>query len=379
MSHSVPRRDLILLPLIFVSTLLVCVLAAEGVARVVWPEHTVDQCMRQAENGQPKPNCMGLSKAAEGPWVENRYNQCGFRATGPCAPASLGTARIAVVGSSTSFGYLVPFDRVWSVVAARQITQQCGTPVDVQSLVEIPKGRKGFGNLNDTALHLPLIVAMRPNLVVLLITPFDLFDMPEFGFDPDKARQTPISGEPPPEGLFGLAKAVLSDSRAFTFVQHHLYNNVPFYISTYLHYGDRADFIRAPLSAAWQVRVEYFDRAIAYLAGRLRSEGVPLLVAFAPQQAQAYIIATGFRSPGLDPEVLEEALKASAERHGVGFADGASAFARVPEPQDDFYHTDGHLNASGQERLGHAVAGAILDDIPSLCRRAEQRAAANAR
>ena len=72
--RSLPRRDWIVLPMLALVTVLVMACLAEGITRVVWPETGVDACIMASDGEKPKANCSGLSKSAEGPWVETRYN-----------------------------------------------------------------------------------------------------------------------------------------------------------------------------------------------------------------------------------------------------------------------------------------------------------------
>lgn len=370
----IPNRDWILLPGLAVMTVVVLLVVAEGLARVGWPEDIRDRCIAAPENGRPKPNCMASIKTAEGPWVEARYNECGYRATGPCAPPPQGTARIAVIGSSTSFGYLVPFDHAWSVEAGRTITATCKRPIDVQSLIPITPDQGGFEtNLGIIASRLPDAVALHPQMVALVVAPMDLFNLPEGDFDPTASKQ--LSNEPadPPTGLVEYTKSLLSGSRAATVLQHYMFRNEKTYTAAYLRHGDRADFLRSPLSPQWKQRLAYLDSIVAYLSNQLKPAGVPLLLVYAPQQAQAYIIADAMELPGVEAETLDRAISGIAEHHGVIFADGADAFRGVKDVPDFFYQADGHLNAEGQTLLGHTAAAAVFAAQPDgFCQRQRQ-------
>jgi hypothetical protein len=106
--------------------------------------------------------------------------------------------------------------------------------------------------------------------------------------------------------------------------------------------------------------VAYLDNAVSYIATRLQSAGIPLVVAYAPSQVEAYMIADNIKVPDTDGEAMVRTVRAIASRHGAIFADGASAFEGVRDVQDDFYRADGHLNSAGNKIFGDAVAGAIM-------------------
>jgi hypothetical protein len=351
----VNHRDLYLLPIIAIATVLILLFGAEGISRLIWPEDLVDRCMTQAVHDRPKVNCVSTIKTAEGPWVENRYNDCGYRATGPCGPLPQSTARLAIVGSSTSFGYLVPFDHVWSVEAARILAAQCGRSIDVQSLIAINRARTGFvGDLNEVAGRvLPDAIALHPQMVALVLAPFDLIDMPEGGFNPQPTEAIA------PVAPFGL-KSLISASRAVKMLQHFMFRDASSYVKIYLRYGDNAAFMRPPLSPLWQARLNYVDAGIGYIANQLHAAGIAMLLVYAPQQAQADIIADNMQIPGVDAETLDRAIGAIAKKYDVIFADGAVTFqGKGKQAPEYFYQTDGHLNETGHTLLGSTVAATL--------------------
>ncbi len=358
-----PRRDWILLPLLSVLTVLMMATAAEGVTRLLWPEQ-VDACIRAADGAKPKPNCSGMAKAAEGPWFEARYNECSYRATGSCRqPPPAGTERIAVVGTSTAFGVQIPFDDVWFMRAAQDITAKCGRPVDVQTLVQVDRtaDHLDYGDFNVFAHRLPEVIALKPRFAVLVVAAFDLVAMPDGGFN---ASRDPAAVPPTIErgrsGVIELAKSLKDVSRTVSVAEHFIYSDTNLYVWTFLHYGDRAGFLHDRLTPHWQERVAYLDNAVNYIATRLQSAGIPLVVAYAPSQVEAYMIADNIKVPDTDGEAMVRTVSAIARRHGAIFADGASAFEGVRDVQDDFYRADGHLNSAGNKIFGDAVAGAIM-------------------
>ena len=354
--RTLPRRDWLLLPLVAVVTAALFLIIVEGGSRLVWPESKDEVCAYNPL--RPKPNCVSRDKAAEGPWVEARFNECGYRGTGSCGAVNAGTARLAVLGSSTSWGYLVPFDDVWSMQAAREITAKCGRPIDVQSL-------GGFGDLSLIAARTPEALALHPQLVALVVAPFDLFKLPDGGFNPAHAlipRPDPPTVHP---GLMEWAKNFMTDSRAVEIAQHYIFGNPETYVATYLHYGDRAAFLRPPMSEAWQERLDVLDEAVGYITARLAPTGTPLLLVYAPPLVQADLLADVKPAPGVDPEAIDRAIAQIAKRHGALFADGGDGFRSVRNASNYFYRAEGHLNSAGQTLLGRTAANVILADAPS--------------
>lgn len=360
--RRLPRRDWLLLPLIALTTVLLLMMAGEGVARIFWPQGGHESCF--ASTTRHKANCVERVKYEEGSsWIESSFNECGYRATGPCsAPAPDG--RIAILGSSTSWAYRVDFADSWSVQAARRLGAACGHQPDVQSV-------SSFDDLNDIARKLPETLKLKPSLVVLVIMPFDLFKMPEIGFDPEHAADSNPNGAASAakgKGLMDWVRDLSRDLRATQVAQQFMYLNPERFSSIYLNYGDKADFMRPPFTPAWQRRVAYVDDGINYISQRLAEAHVPLLVAFAPQQAQADILGAGLSYPGVDANALTMAVQKIADRHGALFTDGTAFFVGRKDAPTYFYRVDGHLNGKGQRALGAAVAQTILaSHIPGLC------------
>jgi hypothetical protein len=147
-----------------------------------------------------------------------------------------------------------------------------------------------------------------------------------------------------------------------------VFQNAEVYVGAYMRYGDKADFLRTPLTPAWRERLKYLDDGVGYLADRLRAQGVPLMLVYAPQQAQAALVAENTHPAGVDPTQIDREIAAIAEKHGVIFADGSYGFKGLSAPSSYFYNTDGHLNSSGHQLLGRVAADALLAAKPAtLC------------
>lgn len=352
-ARRLPKRDLWLLPLIAFATLILLSATAEVSARVIWPEREITSCMRRDADGviRALPNCRNMMKTAEGPWVLNRYNECGLRATGPCLGFDPRYTRIVVIGSSTSWGYLVPFDQVWSTRLAHDLSHRCnGRPFDVQSF-------PSFADINGNALRLDDVLRLQPDMVVMVISPLDLESISARGFVPPVARQAGVRKvADTPENLIGWLRDTLAESRAAKIAQHFLYRNPSTYVPAFLTNGDKADFLREPLSPAWRHRVQAVSDALHYYQQQFRAKGVPLMLLYAPQQAQAQLLSDhDLHFNNVDPTELPNALRAAAQAQGVLFADASRQFEAISDPENMYYNADGHLNGDGHALLAEAA------------------------
>ena len=355
---GLPRRDVWLLPLVSLMTIMAMLTGGELAGRVFWPEQLDNRCrVADAALGfRFKPNCTSVTKTAEGPWVTNSYNGCGYRSAEPCTAPPAGTRRIALIGSSISEGYMVEYPNTAAARLGLDLTAMCRAPVEVQNL-----GGMGYtGRLLD--LRMREALALHPDAMVFMTNPFDL----EFEPDDSAAAQ-----QPAPDSLQHRIFSKLKESRALLVAQHFLFRNPSLYLPLYLQYGDKADFLRPPFTPAWQQRLHLFDALVTRLSGMAHQANTPLMISFVPQEAEIALDVISPRRPGIDPQALPAAIASIAARHGDGFSDASVDLRRIPHPERLFYQVDGHLSGQGQPYVASAItdAFAATPDGPfSVCR-----------
>ncbi len=369
-----PRRDFVLLPLLCALTVVAMVGLAEIGTRMAYAERKEDSCARpDATLGYRfAPDCTSRTKAAEGPWVTNYYNECGYRTTQSCGPAADGVRRVAVVGSSISAGYLVPYDSSIANLTAARLQGKCDAPVEFQNLGGIGYIWSKVYSRMDEAL------ALRPLAVMMVVIPFDLeqtVDTPAPTALGTAASGTSASGTSAlrldavaTTGVMARLHRIIGSSRAFAVAQHFLFQNVPFYTNLYLRYGDKADFLRPPFPPSWQRRFHDFDVLMEGVSAKARAAGVPFILATVPQRAQAALVAShGRLPPGIDPMAFDREVARIAARHGIDDIDVTPEFARQSNPAADYYYAvDGHINALGSQLVAKAIAQRFISDVPAF-------------
>lgn len=354
------RRDVFLLPLIAFITGLVSLGAIEFSARAFWTSQKVDTC--RDERGA-KPNCVTKVKTEESGWITYTYNDCGHRADHPCAKDD-GSSRIAVIGTSVSSGQWVSFNETFSGRLERGLTDQCGRPVDVQDVVLAGhtggEGGAGWSRIRSTA---SAALALKPDVLVAIVTPFDLseYTPPKPAGDVRNGQGNPAS--PSFVSLVQRAKALVVDSRAMRAAQHFLYSNLPRYLPLYLQHGDEADFLRPPLSPAWEARLGLADRVLGAIADEAQAAHVPFLVAYVPSRAQAALVAIPQR--GVDPFALPNTLSVIVRRHNAKFVDVTTLMGRRGEDSELYFPADSHPTGAGHQVIASAIRGA-LNDVPAF-------------
>jgi hypothetical protein len=200
----------------------------------------------------------------------------------------------------------------------------------------------GVLNLTQIAARVPEALALKPAAALMILTPFDLEGIPDEHFVPGVADPE----RKPPRGLRRIQVEITS-ARIVVAAQHLIFRRPDTYVRLYLRYGDKADFLRPPFTPAWQRRLAYTDQALGYMADKFRSAGVPFVVVFVPQEAQADIVATKQKIPGVDPFAFGAALGAIARKHGIIYNDLTPRFATIEDAPDLYLNVDAHLNGRG--------------------------------
>jgi hypothetical protein len=375
---SIPRRDLILLPFISLLTMATLLGASEVAARHFFYQQDVDSCVVKdsAIGFRYRPNCTSRVKAAEGPWIVDHFNDCGYRSNQSCKSKPAGTTRIALIGSSTSEGYLVAYNDAFFTQTEKELTELCHRPVQVQNL-----GRSqcfpdcSFRRVDEA-------LALKPDLLMLSISPHDIEAIHPSDvanrYEPmpmEDAEDTPQKTRNPIRRLQRIVKR----SRAFYVAEHFLFQDPASYLRLYLINPENVASMSDSLSPAWESHFNGLDVLVGEMAAKARAANVPFVMVEVPNLAQASLLSMKNAPPGLDPYAINNRLQQIANRHGIEFVDVLSAFKETPDSNKLFYQVDGHLDGEGQA----LVSGPLVDQLTSGsnpvfrgCQRPEQSTAA---
>ena len=344
-----PRRDYLILPLLSLSTILIMAGIGEIAARLLWTEQQSNSCLvyGSAEGTRYKPNCVSVTKLAEGPWVTNKYNECGYRSSAPCGPKPLGAIRIVVLGSSNADGFMVPYEETFAAIIEQTLSNRCERSVEVQNLGVTGLLISGAASRTEEAL------ALKPDVIFLVVTPNDLLRN--------------FMNEPRPAG--GRAETSLIDrfvggmeaSRAVAITRHYLYRDQELYLRIFLKsHGDDADYLRPPFTSIWEKRFQEFDSLLTAMAAKAQSQGVPLVVISSLYRQQAALLDAANDFPGTDPEAFEREISRIASKHDVLNFDVTGDFRGIAHTENLFYVANGHMNAGGQALLARSVVRQIF-------------------
>jgi hypothetical protein len=375
--NRLPRRDLILLPLISLLTLATLLGVSEVAARHFFYEQNVDSCMvKDPEIGfRYRPNCTSRVKAAEGPWIVDHFNDCGYRGNQSCKSKPAGTTRIALIGSSTSEGYLVAYNDAFSTRMEKQLTALCHRPVEVQNL-----GRaQCFPDCSFRRIDEAL--ALKPDVLILSLSPHDIEGLqPRNAANRDRPIQVQDADDPPQKtgNPIRALQRVVRRSRAFYVAEHFLFQDPASYLRLYLINPENIALLSDSFSPAWEKHFNDLDLLIGEMAAKAHAANVPFVLVEVPNLAQASVLSMNNPPPALDPHAVNARLQQIADRYGIEFVDVLNAFKQTPHSNKLFYQVDGHLDGAGQA----LVSGPLVDQLTSgsnpvfrNCQRPEQSSA----
>jgi hypothetical protein len=233
------------------------------------------------------------------------------------------------------------------------LTTACKSPVEVHNLAALATNLVGVYHELDEALSL------QPDMIVLAILPYDL----EEGLPAEQLRNRdhpqPAAEAPGNPSLLTQLATLSKSSRALTVARHLMFEDRDLYARTYLLSGEKADFLRVPLSPSWEKRLGDFDELLGAIADKAKASGVPVALLLGPQRAQAVLMTEAKRPPGIDPTALPARIGEIARHHGVLMIDTTQDFAKLSNPERMIYTVDGHPDGAA----GGVIAGSLVHHL----------------
>ena len=352
-----PKADLILLPLLCLLTIVLLFAGTELATRFFWPASEQGYCIafNPLDGPHGKPNCTMTVKIAEAPAsVVHHFNSCGYRSAAPCGPKPSGVTRLAVLGSSIAEGYIIPYSDMLATRLTDALQNAWHRPVEFQNL-----GAEACLPIYSYR-HLTEALRLQPDLVVLLLNPWDV----EQEVDPHllalRDDPHPINRAPLPVPQLNPVQQVqfwAHSSRSMLVAQHFMLQNRDTFLKLYLVAGgDHTAFVRYPFPPFWRHRFADLELLLGEMSDRLHRAGIPFLVIGIPERAQVLMLQKSHLPRGVDPSAFTRELGRVAARHGILYLDGLDSLRRVPDPESLFYVVDGHPTPAAHRILGQAAA-----------------------
>ena len=290
--------------------------------------------------------------------MTTQYNECGYRTKESCRTKLPGTIRLALIGSSVADGFMVDYDHTFAQRTVTELRSRCSRPIELQNLSRLQCSLVCMFRRTDEAL------ALKPDVLLVSFTPYDIEvttnddvrDRYKQGVAKAKsaeAKQNRI--------LIRRVNMMLKNSRTAMAVEHYMLQDPSTYLRLFMLYGDKADFLRNPLSPAWEQRLQNADILLGEMAEKAHAANVPMILIETPDEPQTSTLFTKKSLPNVDPYLLNNRLRQIAERHGIQYIESLHSFQQSPGANKLFYIVDGHLNAEG-----HAfVSRPIVDYLTS--------------
>jgi hypothetical protein len=394
---GLPKRDWILLPLISLATVVAVLGASEMLTRIVWPESGTNTCLIDTEtmNHRFRPNCTVRLKMSEGPWVDYRHNECGYRSADSCGPKPPGSIRVVIIGSSVSYGHYVPYEDTFFFIASRELGRTCNRRIDVQNLgVPALAPIDVYGRIDEA-------LALKPDAVLFLLGPLDIFKI-DPGEVPDrntaahtsfqqediwssiKSRLTPRLRQSfntaindlhfHPNNLVTNPLEYIPIAHSVFVAQHFIFQNRETYLQGMS--GPTDDYLSQPPTSAWQRRFAKFDVILGNMADKLKAAGVPLVVIPVPSRKEAALFGERKLPRHIDPFAFSRQIETIASNHGAEYVDLTQAFSHIPNAERLFYVANAHPTADAQPVISHSLVQKLQDgSIPAFSHCALQQTA----
>jgi hypothetical protein len=348
--EGLPRRDLVLLPLLSAVAVCILLLCGEIGARLIWPENTDDNCEYSDKSNRVRfrPNCTSTYVTIDGGRASNTYNECGYRSPGSCSTELPGQLRVAVVGTSTSRGVFVEYPQTYPAQAVKLLDKLCGRPVDFQNLATEGEDFKHVPDQVEEAL------ALKPDAIVETISDSDvgaaLPNNPELN---DEAK-APLS----------LKQRVLNQlhgSRFLDVVRYFRYKDQPLAIDSFLNQTKGlSDSLRSPLTPLWRDRVTATEKLLNSIAQTVHQAGIPFIAVFVPRREVAALAKSDQGRSGVDPFQLSRLIGSIASRAGIAYIDDTADYAAADDTDALFLIAGAHPAAAGHSIIAKTVVNALL-------------------
>ncbi len=349
-----PARDLWLLPLLSILTLAFLLVLCEATASHYFVSHEVDSCQLDDGSGgyRFRANCKGRVKTAEGPWVDTQYNECGYRTKESCKSKPKETVRIAMIGSSVADGFLVDYDHTFAQRTVTELRHRCKSAVELQNLSRLQCSMVCMFRRTDEAL------ALKPDLLIVAISPYDIElttnDEVKDRYEQATAK-TKTAETKQNHILVRRVNMMLKNSRSAVAAEHYMLQDPSTYLRLFMLYGDKADFLRTPLSAAWEQRLQNADLLFGEMAEKAKDANVPMVLIEMPDEPQTSTLFLKSSLPNVDASLLNNRLRRIAAQHGIQYIESLPSFRQAEAANKLFYIVDGHLNSEGHATVSRPI------------------------
>ena len=293
----------------------------------------------------------------EGPEFSLEYHtdNRGFRTAGTSIPSTEPRAkRLLLLGDSFTFGSGVDYRATWPTEFQEALRE------DGLALQVINAGLPGQDTRSEVVLLEQLLLSERPDLVLLVFLPNDLFtNRPlELGatFSPATSRRSPTRVSTRDDKRSSFDVVTLTKRLLLAFDRS--------YVALYS-MGARREYFTVPLSGHCRTQLKVTKGLLAAAASLCRQADVPFAVLSLPQQFQVLVEAGGLAAADVDVGHIDRSLGEFAAQQGFPWLSAHHAFVGEYRRQgeDLYYRLDGHLNVAGSAFVARWLADRFSRDL----------------
>jgi hypothetical protein len=318
------------------------------------------------------PNSTCIEKSPESPRIQYQFNNCGHRAGMPCAPKGQGTYRIVMIGSSVPMGVRVQRGESFAARLPVELSKDTG------HRVELYNESMGFGFSHSTALRFHDVLSQQPDMILWIVTPMDVgrasLILPDADLDPYAGMSLPakawsrLKDDLKSKPIADTVDDLFNHTKTSVLLRHYLYKSETLYVRSFLAGPDHeSGYLKQQPSAAWQGDLGQFESDAALMEAEAQKVGVPFVVAFIPERAQAGMISMGKWPAGYDPYALPADIRSIIERHHGTYIDILPGFRATPNSGRYYFPVDGHPTPAGHALLSSFLAKELTGGaVPAL-------------
>ncbi len=359
--------------LLAIGSIVITLLLLEGGARFLFPTIEKNTCTTEHPTAiyQNQSNCKFVRQQVENPNpVTYSYNACGYRTPFECVDRAEVDVRAVSIGDSFMHGSMSPIEDHFMAKMLADLSREIPKPVkyDWQNL-----GTAGYDPLQYFA-RLDEMLALEPDLVIVSITPNDLFkDLSMSRLEVRKNLVVNVGAKKATKrdqerDLMGSIKILIAKSRAMSVASIFLMSSDSLYSKIYLARKFVSDYLSVPLTTQWQSRIDQLSILLEKMDEKAETENVILAVVFIPQRIQYVLKNIGSNETRIDPGILGRSIGLRMQKLGIHFIDGLEAFNSRSDNQNPYFPFDGHLTPEGNQFLGGYMATQIREmvDVENL-------------
>ena len=163
------------------------------------------------------------------------------------------------------------YDTAFATLAGKMLTDECHRHVEFQNL-----GIPGY-LLNDTYSRAGEALALKPDILLLGISPRDVQELNTFDPDASPASHAQSEDNKSKKNVASWIRILnpIKSSRAFMMLQHFMYQNPATTANIQLLHGDGSDYVRPPFSPSWRQRLSNFDTMLRAMSDKARAASTP--------------------------------------------------------------------------------------------------------